>query len=229
MRLPLLLAGLALAIAPALGSDASPTPAVTAAPFRATSTHPFDDVAAWQRVFDDPERDAWQKPAALVAALGLRPGMRVADLGAGTGYFSRHLAEAVGPNGTVFAVETEPNLVVHLRERAEREKTATVVPILASFDDPRLPLGDVDLVLIVDTYHHLDHRLEYLARLRRTLRKGGRVAIVDWRAEPLPVGPPPDHKLPRGAVVEEMHAAGFDLVGEPAVLPYQYVLLFAPR
>src|SRR5262245_13412515 len=97
----------------------------------ATSQRRFDDPAAWAKVFDDPARDAWQRPQEVVAALGLRPGQRVADLGAGTGYFSRHLSRAVGPTGAVLAVDPEPNLVAWLRDRAEREGTANVVPVLA--------------------------------------------------------------------------------------------------
>ena len=198
-------------------------------PHDATSHHSFADVAHWSAVFDDPSRDAWQKPAEVVAALGLRPGMTVADLGAGTGYFSRHLSAAVGREGAVLAVDTEPNMVAHLRERAEAERTANVVPILASADNPRLPAHATDLVLIVDTFHHLDDRLTYLRGLRRCLKPGGRVAVIDWQKRDLPVGPPPEHKLAREQVVEEMEAAGYALVGEPDVLPYQYFLLFRPR
>jgi ubiquinone/menaquinone biosynthesis C-methylase UbiE len=152
--------------------------------------------------------------------------MWVADLGAGTGYFSRYLDAAVGPTGVVFAVDTEPNLVAHLRTRAEQERTARIIPILASLDDPRLPPHALDLVLIVDTYHHLDDRLAYLRRLSRALKPRGRVAIVDWQKHDLPIGPPPEHKLARSQVVEEMQAAGYVLVGEPVLLPHQYVLIF---
>jgi predicted methyltransferase len=196
--------------------------------FEATSTHSFEDVGHWVRVFDDPARAEWQKPAELVAALGLKSDMRVADLGAGTGYFSRHLSTAVGPGGTVFAVDVEPALVVHLLKRAEREGTANVVPVLASADDPRLPARLLDLVLIVDTYHHLDDRLEYLKRLAASLARDGRVAIVDWKKQEAPVGPPDlDHKLARDQVVSEMEAAGFTLSAGLDLLPYQYVLIFA--
>lgn len=194
-----------------------------------THEHRFEDAPKWARVFDDPARDAWQKPAELVRALAIRRGMAVADLGAGTGYFSRYLAEAVGPTGTVFAVELEPNLVVHLRQRAEREHTDNVVPVLASPENPRLPSGGVDLVLLVDTYHHLDDRLTYLGRLRRSLRSTGRIAIVEWQKRELPVGPPMEHKLARGLVVHEMTAAGYRLIAEPDVLPYQYVVVFRAR
>ena len=193
----------------------------------ATSTHDFADVKYWSSVFDDPARDAWQKPKELVAALDIRRGGVVADLGAGTGYLSRRLAAAVGPDGTVLAVETEPTLVAHLRERAEREKTPNVVPVLASPSDPRLPPGGVDLILVVDTYHHINDRRTYVAALRRFLRPDGRVAVVDWQKRELPVGPPMDHKLAREQVVDEMQAGGFTLAAEHTILPYQYFLVFA--
>ena len=194
----------------------------------ATARHSFEDVEHWTRVFDDPARDAWQKPAELVAALGLAPGATVADLGAGTGYFSRHLSQAVGASGAVLAADTEPALVEHLRRRAEQEGLANLVPILASADNPRLPAAASDVVLIVDTWHHIDDRVQYARRLTAALKPGGRVAIVDFQKRELPVGPPLDHKLAREQVVDEMTQAGYRLAGEPDVLPYQYVLLFAP-
>ncbi|HVN83511.1 MAG TPA: class I SAM-dependent methyltransferase [Candidatus Binatia bacterium] len=195
-------------------------------PHDATAHHSFANVEQWTKVFDDPTRDAWQKPTELVAALPITPGMAVADLGAGTGYFSRYLSNAVGARGTVFAVDPEPNLVAHLRERAEHEHTVNVVPVLASLDNPRLPNGGVDLVLIVDTFHHIDDRLNYFRRLQRVLKPDGRVAVVDFKKEPLPVGPPPEHKLARDQVVDELQTAGYRLTAEPAILPYQYVLVF---
>jgi predicted methyltransferase len=195
----------------------------------ATARHSFQDVEHWRAIFDDPSRAAWQKPEAVVQALQLKPGMRVADLGAGTGYFSRYLSGAVGAQGTVFTADTEPNLVAHLRERAEKEQTENVVPILASADNPRLPAAGTDLVLIVDTFHHIDDRLSYFRRLQRALSPHGRVAIIDWQKRDLPVGPPLEHKLARDQVVEEMQAAGYRLVDEPSFLPYQYFLLFRPR
>jgi ubiquinone/menaquinone biosynthesis C-methylase UbiE len=198
-----------------------------AGPHDATAHHAFDDVEHWKTVFDDAGRDAWQRPDEIIRALALPAGGSVADLGAGTGYFSKRLAAAVGPDGVVFAVDVEPNLVVHLRERAEREKTPNVVPILASPSNPRLPPASCDVVLVVDTYHHIDDRLVYFRNLRRVLRTGGRVAIVDWQKRPLPVGPEMAHKLDRAVVVDEMKRSGFRLVGEPDVLPYQYVLIFA--
>jgi FkbM family methyltransferase len=194
----------------------------------ATSQRTFEDVEHWKKVFDDPKRDGWQKPAELVAALRVKPGMRVADLGAGTGYFSRYLSRAVGEAGAVFAVEVEPRLVEHIRKRAEAENTPNVIPVLTSAGRLRLPSGDIDVVLIVDTYHHLNDRLAYMRRLARVLSPVGRVAIVDWVKRELPEGPPLEHKLAREHVVEEMIAAGYEVAEEPTFLPYQYFLIFKP-
>lgn len=209
------------------------TRALAAAPAEerddATSHQSFEDIPHWKSVFDDPERDTWQQAEKVVQALGLRHGMVVADLGAGTGYFSRHLAMAVGVRGSVLAVDTEPNMVAQLRARAEKEQTTNVIPILASADNPRLPTGGVDVVLVVDTYHHIDDRVTYFRALRQALRRGGRVVVVDWQHRELPVGPPLDHKLPRRRVIREMDAAGYAVVAEPAFLDYQYFIIFEPR
>ena len=195
----------------------------------ATVRHSFADVPHWIAVFDDPARDAWQKPAEVVQALEIRRGMCVADLGAGTGYFSRYLSAAVGERGTVFAIDTEPNLVVYLRERAEREQRPNVVPILASADNPRLPAGMVDLVLIVDTVHHIDDRVDYTRRLQRALKPGGRVVVIDFKKDAdISVGPPAEHRLARAQVIEEFQSAGYKLIAAPEVLPYQYFLIFQP-
>jgi SAM-dependent methyltransferase len=221
-----LAAGVLLAAVFAVAVGGAAAPVARAAGDQATARHRFDDVGYWAGVFDDPARDAWQKPDALVAALRLAPGMTVVDLGAGTGYLSRRLSAAVGGGGSVLAVDIEPNLVERLRERAEREGSANLVPILASPDNPRLPRGSADVVLVVDTYHHVDSRVEYFGRLREALRPGGRVVVVDWRKEPLPVGPPPEHKLEREQVIDEMRRAGYALEESPDVLPYQYLLVF---
>jgi predicted methyltransferase len=221
------------ALAPALagflscsGSTLAETDPPFPEAFRATSHRSFADVEQWRKVFDDPSRDGWQSPGAVVGALGLVPGSVVVDLGAGTGYFTRHLSAAVGQTGNVLAVETEPSMVVALRERAEREKLANVVPVLGSLDNPRLPSAFADVVLIVDTFHHIDGRLDYLRQLERTLRPNGRVAVIDWKKEPLPIGPELEHKIAREQVLYEMTAAGYRLDKELDLLPYQYFLIF---
>jgi predicted methyltransferase len=194
----------------------------------ATVHHAFNDPERWAKVFDDPSRATWQKPEEVVAALGLVPGMTAADLGAGTGYFTAALSRAVGQKGVVLSIDPEPEMVEYLGKRAHREGLANVVPVLALYEDPFLPPGRVDRVLIVDTYHHIDDRQAYFHRLGADLAPGGRVAIVDFHKRPLPVGPPPEAKLEREVVVAEMQKAGFRLAAEPTFLPYQYFLVFEP-
>lgn len=197
-------------------------------PHDATVHHSFDDAQRWSKTFDDPERDTWQKPAEVVQAMGLKPGMVVADLGAGTGYFSRYLSAAVSPGGMVLGIDVEPSMVQHLGERARQDKLANVVPVLALPDDPFLPDRRVDRVLIVDTYHHLDARPDYFARMRGAMSPDGKVVIVDFQKRPLPVGPPPEHKLDPGFVTQEMQQAGWKLIEQKDFLPYQYFLIFEP-
>jgi len=194
----------------------------------ATVHHPFDDVAKWVGVFDDPGRDAWQKPDAVIDAIGVKSGMVVADLGAGTGYFSVHLAKAVGDKGVVLAIDIEPNLIKYMTERAAKAQLTQMVPVLASPENPKLPAHGVDLVLIVDTWHHIDDRLSYLVKLAGGLKPGGRVAVVDFKKGDFPVGPPDAHKLTPESVVSEFAAAGWTQASHWDELPYQYVLVFTP-
>lgn len=183
--------------------------------------HRFENAEEWARTFDDPARDVWQKPDEVVAALALAPAASVADLGAGTGYFSMRLARAM-PEGRVFAVDLEADMVRYLGERAAREGLRNVVPVRAAADDASIPEA-VDLVLVVDTYHHIADRTAYFARLRGSLREGGRVAIVDFTRDS-PIGPPREHRILPEVVIEEMSAAGYRLVRSHDFLPHQYFL-----
>jgi cyclopropane fatty-acyl-phospholipid synthase-like methyltransferase len=188
-----------------------------------THRHSFSDAERWARVFDDPARDAWQKPEQVISALRLAPDAHVADIGAGTGYFAVRLARAV-PQGRVYAVDIEGDMVRHLRERAAREKLPNLVPVLGTADDPRLP-QKVDRVLIVDTYHHIDARVEYFRRLRAALKPGAEIAIVDFTLD-APIGPPKSARLPAQAVIDEMQRAGYALAAKHDFLPHQYFLVF---
>src|SRR5262245_29666846 len=148
--------------------------------------HRFDDPVRYAKSFDDPARDGWQLPARVIDALTLSPTASVADIGAGTGYFSVRIAKAI-PRGTVYASDVEPSMVDYLRKRAAGEGLKNVVPVLAGAATPNLP-RPVDLALIVDTYHHLPDRPAYFRNLRKSLASGGRVAIVDFRKDS-PDGP----------------------------------------
>jgi arsenite methyltransferase len=128
-------------------------------------------------------RDAWQQPERVLAALDLQPGQRIADIGSGGGYFTFHLARAVGPEGKVFAADIDAEMNDYVRRRAAELGLGNIETILAEFDDPLLPEDGVDLIFLCNTYHHLSDRTEYFRRARRYLRPGGRVAIVDFRRE----------------------------------------------
>ncbi len=185
--------------------------------------HRFDDAARWAREFESPERDAWQRPDFVVSALALSRDARVADLGAGTGYFSVRLARAA-PEGRVWAVDVEPSMVQWMRERARREGIANLFATLATPDDPMLPEA-VDLVLVVDTWHHIEGRRAYFERLRGWLRPAGRVVIVDFRRDS-PSGPPMHARVPPEEVRADLEAAGYAFERAVDGLERQYMLVF---
>jgi SAM-dependent methyltransferase len=185
----------------------------------------FEDAEHWARIFDDPARDAWQKPDEVIAALALPPTARVVDLGAGTGYFAARIARRL-PEGAVYAVDVEEDMVRHLRERAAREGLANLTAVLATPAEPRIP-EPVDLVLVVDTYHHIGDRVAYFRRLSDSLRPGGRLAIIDFTRES-PVGPPAQHRIPAETVAQELAQAGYAQSQAHALLPNQYFLIFEP-
>jgi predicted methyltransferase len=188
--------------------------------------HSFGDAEKWAQVFDDPERDAWQKPHEVIRALKLQPGAAVADVGAGTGYFAARLANML-PQGTVYAVDVEPGMVKYLGERAKREKLANLEPVAGTPGDPRLP-AKVDLVLLVDVYHHIEERERYFRALASSLKPGGRVAVIDFRMDS-PSGPPKSARVAPQRVKAELANAGYALTEEHGFLPRQYFLLFTPR
>jgi SAM-dependent methyltransferase len=186
--------------------------------------HDFSGAEHWAKVFDDPARDAWQRPADVVALLGLRPGMTVVDLGAGTGYFEPYLARAVGPSGKVLALDVEPDMVRYLRERAARDGLTNVEARAVAPDDPGLGKGTVDRVLIVDTWHHLPDRAAYSKKLAAALAPGGAVVIVDFTADSK-MGPPAHARVPPEQAVAELTAGGLVARIVEESLPEQYVVI----
>jgi predicted methyltransferase len=190
-----------------------------------THQHTFRDAEKWSHVFDDPQRDAWQKPHQVIQALALAPDARVADLGAGTGYFSARLANML-PKGRVYAVDIEPDMVRFLADRAKREGLKNLTAVRGAADDARLP-EKADLILLVDVYHHIEGREAYFRKLRDALRPGGRLAIIDFTLDS-PRGPPVAARVAPDQVKAELKAAGFALGAEHRFLPDQYFLVFRP-
>jgi len=212
------LSAAALAIAALV---ATPAPAQTAD----HSRHSFSGAERWARVFDDPARDEWQKPDDVIRALKLAPEALVADIGAGTGYFAVRLARAV-PKGRVYGVDAEPDMVRYLTHRAQREGLANLTAVAAKPADPGIPAA-VDVVILVDTYHHVPDRERYFRDLKKSLKPRGRLAIIDFTLDS-PVGPPKRARIPADAVKQELARAGYALADEHRFLPNQYFLVFRP-
>jgi predicted methyltransferase len=185
--------------------------------------HRFEDPKQWSKAFDAADRDGWQKPNEVLAALKLRPDAIVADIGAGTGYFTVRLAQLV-PSGTVYAVDIEEGMLGFIADRAKKTGLENVRTAKGSADSPNLP-EKVDLVLIVDTYHHIDARVSYLGKIAASLKPGGRIAIVDFRLD-AQRGAPKQMRLSPSLVQDEMRAAGFEQVEAHDFLPDQYFLIF---
>jgi SAM-dependent methyltransferase len=188
--------------------------------------HRFSGAERWAAIFDDPARDEWQRPDEVLRALKLAPDAIAADIGAGTGYFATRLARAL-PRGRVYGVDAEPDMVHYLGERAQREKLANLTPVLARLDDPAIPVS-VDVVILVDTYHHIPERERYFRSLQKSFRAGGRLAIIDFTQES-PVGPAVRSRIPAGRVKQELSRAGYRLLEEHKFLPHQYFLVFRPE
>lgn len=190
-----------------------------------TGHHRFNDAEKWAKRFDDPKRDAWQKPQEVIEALKLKPDAVIADIGSGTGYFAVRFAQVV-PQGRVFGVDTEPDMVKYLNQRAQREGLKNIHAIAAEPGNPRLP-EKADLIILVDVYHHIDSREKYFKQLQASLRPGGRLAVIDFRLDS-PEGPPVSARIAPERVKKELHVAGYTLTQEHAFLPNQYFLIFQP-
>ncbi len=170
-------------------------------------------------------RDDWQQPAQVMETLGIQPEQDIADLGAGGGYFTFRLAEATGSGGTVYAVDVDEGMVDYLDQRAKEEGYMNVETILGNYDDPLLPPEGVDLIFTCNTYHHLKTRVDYFNNIRKYLRDGGRIAIIDfagktWFQRLL------GHTTPAEVIRAEMVTAGYRLTGEHEFLSKQNLLIF---
>lgn len=185
------------------------------------------DTKAYIASLEDPQRDAYQKPHEVVTALDLKDGEVIADVGAGAGYFSLRFANHVGERGRVYAVDISPDMIRHLNRRIRDLNLRNVVTVLAEPDDPLLPDGSIDRFFLCNTWHHIDGQSRYLALMKRILKPGGQVVMIDFQKKELPVGPPVEMKIAREDLIRQMETNGFRLVKEHKLLPYQYFLIFA--
>src|SRR5436309_2548980 len=173
-----------------------------------------------------PEREAEEKPDLLLEALKLNPGDVVADIGAGTGYYSWRMAKLVGDKGLVYAVDIQQEMLDLLAKKMEGRKITNVKGVLGTVTDPKLPAHSVDLVLMVDVYHEFDHPHEMAAAICKALKPGGRVVFVEFRADDPQVPIKEVHKMSEAQVRKEMSAQPLEWVETIATLPWQHIIVF---
>jgi ubiquinone/menaquinone biosynthesis C-methylase UbiE len=171
-------------------------------------------------------REQEERCSLLLANLGVKRGMTVCDMGCGNGYYTLQLAKMVGPAGRVLAVDIQPEMLKLLEERTAKEGIANVEPILGELHDPKLPEGEIDLILLVDVYHEFSHPEHMLAAMRRSLSAGGRIALLEYREEDPKVPIKPLHKMSKKQIMKEFPPNGFRLVEEFDRLPWQHMMFF---
>jgi ubiquinone/menaquinone biosynthesis C-methylase UbiE len=174
-------------------------------------------------------RESWQLPDLVLESLRPELGSQIADIGAGTGYFTFKLARSVGSKGKVHAVEVDEDLVAELAAQAEVRRYPNVISVLGEANDPKLPNGQIDLAFLCNTYHHIENPEEYFAQVKKDLKPEGRVAILDLKPVPLVrIFAPAGHWATQGSIEKEMNAAGFVLDKSYDFLPIQHFLIFRP-
>ncbi|MBN2327728.1 MAG: methyltransferase domain-containing protein [Candidatus Omnitrophica bacterium] len=180
--------------------------------------------------FENDSRSQWQKVDQVIQAIGLEEGDSIADIGGGSGYFSRPFARAVGPMGVVYCCDIATNLLEYLQKRAREENLFNIVTVYAALDRPMLPLQSLDHIFFCNTNHHLENRVDYYKGLHSILKPGGRLIVVDWKKEGKKTGPPPGHCVAQEIVIQEMKLAGWKLQRQVKdILENQYFLIFIPE
>jgi len=183
----------------------------------------FSDIEKWLSIFEGDKRDKYQKPEVVVKSANLKPGNVVADIGAGTGYFTRRFAVAVGPNGKALGLDIEESMVNHMNQEAKKMGLNNYEARVVKTDNPELTANSVDVIFLCNTYHHIENRVDYFRNVSKSLKNNGRIIIVDFYKN-TDFGPPRDHKLTKEAVIKEMDLAGYSLLQDLKILPEQYYL-----
>ena len=185
--------------------------------------------AAGSDWLDRPEREEEEHPDQALQALGIRRGMVVADVGAGSGVMTFKMAKLVGPPGKVYAEDIQPAMLDILHERAEHDKVTNIQTVLGTASDPKLPAGAIDLILLVDVYHEFSQPQAMLDHMREALKPGGRLVLLEYRKEDPTVPILPDHKMSVSEVRAEVEPEGFQFDQVIEVLPRQHIIIFRPR
>jgi ubiquinone/menaquinone biosynthesis C-methylase UbiE len=193
------------------------------------SHHGFSDsdVGLWGPMLEGAERDQWQKPDDVIKHLNLKAGDVIADIGAGTGYFTRRFAVAVGPPGRALGLDIEPSMVEHMKQDARQLNLPNYEARVVKPDGPGLESKSVDVIFVSDTYHHISNRVDYFSKLSKSLKPNGRIVIVDFYKRPSPIGPQAlEDKVSEETIIKELGQAGYRLIRSLDFLPYQYFLEF---
>jgi arsenite methyltransferase len=184
------------------------------------------DSKAYIGMLEDPKRDGYQKPHEVLKALGIKGGEVIADIGAGSGYFTFRLAHHVGSSGRVYAIDVSPDMILHLNRRIRDLKPSNVHAILADPDDPLLPEQSVDRFFFCDSWHHIENQTKYLSHIKTMLKPGGEIVMIDFHKKEIPLGPPMQMRIAREELIKQMESNGFRVAKEHTFLPYQYFLVF---
>lgn len=184
------------------------------------------EAAGW---LDRPERELEEKPSKLLELLAIKPGQVVADVGAGSGFHALRIAKIVGEKGRVLAVDIQEEMLAIIADKAKRLKIDNIQGVLGKIDDPKLPEGQVDLVILVDVYHEFSHPYEMMAGIVKSLKPGGRVAFVEYRAEDADVPIKRVHKMSQRQVIREMEPFPMKHVKTHGELPWQHVIMFEKK
>jgi arsenite methyltransferase len=187
------------------------------------------DSTAYIGILEDPQRDVYQKPHEVLTALAIKPGEVIADVGAGSGYFTFRLAHHMGDKGKIYAVDVSPDMILHLNRRIRELKAMNVSSILADPDDPLLAEVSVNRFFFANSWHHIENQTKYLSLIKKILKPGGEVIMIDFHKKEIPVGPPMQMKIARDDLVKQMEKNGFRITKEHTFLPYQYFLVFSPK
>ena len=221
---------LAIATVGALGYQAAATKQV------APGTHPVTgrkiagvmgmSGAAW---LVRPERIAEENPDGAIDAMNLKPGMTIADLGSGVGYMTLRMAKRVGPTGKIYGVDLQPGMLAELEKNAKANGVSNVIPVLGEPADPKLPAGQIDMILMVDVYHEVSEPQAMIRKIRQALKADGRLILLEYRAEDPSIPINPDHKMTVEQVRAEIEPEGFKLQTPIETLPRQHLLILTKQ
>ncbi|HND54644.1 MAG TPA: class I SAM-dependent methyltransferase [Pirellulaceae bacterium] len=171
-------------------------------------------------------RESEERCSLMLATLGVKPGMKICDMGCGNGFYSIQMAKMAGEKGHVYGIDIQPEMLKMMNDRADREGVENITPILGTPVSPRLPKGQIDLILCVDVYHEFSYPEQMLAAMRESLAPGGRLVLVEFRAEDPNVPIKPEHKMSKAQILKELNPNGFKLVKEFDKLPWQHMMWF---